>query len=267
MALALAVTVLAGLSTCVGGWLGTRRVALRPGVMAAALCFAAGVMITISVLEIAPSAQRALSEVVGGRAALLWVLGAMVVGGAVVHLFCHLMPHRFTPAEAGGGEDLRRIRSGELDVGLLRTGLLLAGVVGLHNLPEGLATLVATLDDPRVGVVLAAAIAIHNIPEGLVVAAPIYAATGSRRRAMLWAAASGLAEPVGAVLGYLALRALLPVEWVDLSLALVAGMMIAVSLVELIPTALRYAARRRDLVAGFSLGAVVMGLSLALLTL
>ncbi len=267
MALALAVTVLAGLSTCVGGWLGTRRVALRPGVMAAALCFAAGVMITISVVEIAPSAQRALSEVVGARAALLSVLGAMVVGGAVVHLFCHLMPHRFTPAEAGGGQDLRRIRSGDLDVGLLRTGLLLAGVVGLHNLPEGLATFVATLDDPTVGVVLAAAIAIHNIPEGLVVAAPIYAATGSRARAMAWAAASGLAEPVGAVLGYLVLQALLPEGWIDLSLALVAGMMVAVSVVELLPTARRQAASRRALVLGFVAGAAVMLLSLALLRL
>ncbi|WP_151525855.1 ZIP family metal transporter [Serinicoccus kebangsaanensis] len=267
MAFALLVTVLAGLSTCVGGWLGTRRQALHPGVMAAALCFAAGVMITISVVEIAPSALDALADLVGEQAALAWVLGAMAVGAALVHLLCHLMPHRLSPAEAGGGEDLRRIRSGALDLGLLRTGLLLAAVVGLHNLPEGLATLVSTLEDPTGGVILAVAIAIHNVPEGMVVAAPIYAATGSRARAMLWAALSGLAEPLGAVLGYLALRVLLPLEWVDLSLALVAGMMIAVSVVELLPTAMRYARRRRDLLVGFFLGAVVMVLSLALLSL
>ncbi|WP_022925368.1 ZIP family metal transporter [Serinicoccus marinus] len=267
MALALAVTVLAGLSTCVGGWLGTRRAALRTGVMAVALCFAAGVMITISVGEIAPSALSGLSGVVGDRTALLSVMVAMALGAATVHLVCHVMPHRFSPAETGGGQDLRRVRSGELDVGLLRTGLMLAAVVGLHNLPEGLATLVATLDDPTVGVVLAAAIAIHNIPEGMVVAAPIYAATGSRARAMLWAAASGLAEPVGAVLGYLVLQALLPDGWIDLSLALVAGMMIAVSVVELLPTARRHAGSRHALVLGFVAGAAVMLLSLALLRL
>lgn len=265
MTFALVVTLLAGLSTCVGGWLGTRSSMARPGVLAASLAFAAGLMITISVAEIAPAALAEIGALVGRPAAAAWVGGVMVIGALAVYGLCVLMPHHLNPAEYGGGEDLERVRSGELDPGLLRSGLLLAAVVGLHNLPEGLATFISTLQEPVGGVVLAVAIAIHNVPEGLAVAAPIYAATRSRGQAMFWATLSGLAEPVGALLGYLALRALLPTEWLILSLALVAGMMIAVSFLELLPSARRYQTRRREPLIGFLFGAVVMVLSLVLL--
>ena len=114
---------------------------------------------------------------------------------------------------------------------------------------------------------LALAIAIHNVPEGVAVAAPIYAATGNRRRALWWATLSGLAEPLGALLGYAVLLLVLPGDWIDLSLALVAGMMIAVSFLEMLPAARRYQARPAGPLVGFLLGAVLMVLSLALLRL
>merc|ERR1711957_255793 len=81
-------------------------------------------------------------------------------------------------------------------------GLKTALAIGLHNFPEGLATFVATLNEPRVGAVLAIAIGIHNIPEGLCVALPIYYATGDRKKAFLWGVLSGVSEPVAALLGW-----------------------------------------------------------------
>lgn len=265
MALALLVTTLAGLATCLGGWLGTRPALLAPHVLAASLAFAAGLMLTISVVEIIPGALAGLGELVGPGPALAWVLGVAVLGMLTVVVISALIPHRLNPGQTTGGRALERTRRGEVDARLLGSGMLLAVVVGLHNLPEGLATFVSTLQSPSGGVVLAVAIALHNVPEGLAVAAPIYAATGSRARALLWATLSGLAEPVGAVLGYLALRAVLAPEWLDLSLALVAGMMIAVSFSELLPAARRYQRRTQESLVGFLLGAVVMVLSLWLL--
>src|SRR5699024_9762556 len=105
------------------------------------------------------------------------------------------IPHDINPAEIAGGEQLDRINAGEVNPRLLRSGVLLAAVVGLHNLPEGLATFISTLERPSGGITLAVAIAIHNVPEGLAVAAPIYAATRSKLQALFWATLSGLAEP------------------------------------------------------------------------
>ena len=84
---------------------------------------------------------------------------------------------------------------------LTRMGMMTALAIGLHNFPEGIATFVATLEDPSVGAALAVAIGIHNIPEGLCVSIPIYYATGSRWRALGWALLSGLSEPIGKFFG------------------------------------------------------------------
>lgn len=260
MTLALVVALLAGLSTVVGGWLGTREQLLKRQALAASLAFAAGLMIAISVLEIAPQAVGELGDLVGVPAALGWVGGVLVVGALLVVVIHLVIPHDADPAELEG-------REGTDEARLLRSGLLIAAVVGLHNLPEGLATFMSTLQDPTSGITLAVAIAIHNVPEGVAVAAPIYAATRSRSRALAWAALSGLAEPVGAVVGYLLLSAVLPPEWLVLSLALVAGMMLAVSFLELLPAARRYETHYSQSLVGFFLGAVVMVLSLQLLRL
>ncbi|WP_298888443.1 ZIP family metal transporter [uncultured Serinicoccus sp.] len=261
MLLALGVTLLAGLATSVGGVVGTRSAMVRPGMMALALAFAAGLMMTISLLQIAPAALDSMSTALGRGAAVASVFGAMTLGAGVVYALRRLLPHR-PHRPAPGAPDVRG-----LDPTLLRSGVLIALVVTLHNLPEGLATFLSTVEDPAGGAVLALAIAIHNVPEGLAVAAPIYAATRNRRQAMLWATLSGLAEPLGGLLGYLALRAVLPADWLDLSLGLVAGMMVAVSLLELVPGARRYAVGHREVLVGLFLGAVVMVVSLALLRL
>ena len=148
MLLAFVVTLLAGLSTVIGGWLGTRTQVLRRDVLAAALAFAAGIMIAISVVEIAPSALASVGEVVGEVEALFWVGGAALLGAMLVVLIDKGIPRDVNPAEIGGGDQLDRIQAGQIDARLLRSGILLAAVVALHNLPEGLATFVSTLKEP-----------------------------------------------------------------------------------------------------------------------
>lgn len=258
MALAFAVTLLAGLSTCLGGWLGTHHTLRRRDVLAAALAAAGGLMIAISVLEIVPGAVVDMVPLVGHRAALLWTIGMVVLGALAVLGVSRTLPSRVDPGQVAGAE-------GAADVRLLRSGMVVAVVISLHNLPEGLITFVSVLQEPVLGLAIAGAIALHNIPEGVAVAAPVYAATGSRRRALVWATVAGLAEPVGAVIGYLLIVALLPAGYVVLALALVAGMMLAVAVTELLPTAMRYATHPLQPVLGGAVGAAVMIGSLVLL--
>uniref|UniRef100_A0A7S1FTD3 Zinc transporter n=2 Tax=Corethron hystrix TaxID=216773 RepID=A0A7S1FTD3_9STRA len=150
---------------------------------------------------------------------------------------------------------------------LQQMGLKTALAIGIHNFPEGLATFVATLEDPRVGFVLAIAIGIHNIPEGLCVALPIYYATGNRMRAFLWACLSGLSEPIAALLGWAVLARSFNDSTYAAMFGLVAGMMVMICVKELLPTARRY--DKNDLVVTYSFigGMVVMALSLVLFRL
>jgi len=105
------------------------------------------------------------------------------------------------------------------------------------------------------------AIAIHNIPEGLAVAAPIYAATGSRSKAFWWSFLSGVSEPVGAGLGALILLPFLNESLLGGVLAAVAGIMVFISIDELVPASKEYGHDHLAII-GLILGMVVMALSL-----
>ena len=150
---------------------------------------------------------------------------------------------------------------------LVKMGLSTALAIALHNFPEGLATFVAALEDPSVGAVLAIAIGIHNIPEGLCVALPIYYATGNRWKAFMWGCLSGLSEPVAALLGWAVLANAVSDDVYAILFGLVSGMMVIISLKELIPTAHRY--DPEDTVVTYSLigGMVIIALSLVLFKL
>jgi len=143
-------------------------------------------------------------------------------------------------------------------------GLKTALAIGLHNFPEGLATFVATLNEPRVGAVLAIAIGIHNIPEGLCVALPIYYATGDRKKAFLWACLSGASEPVAAALGWWVLAGRFGDKTYAWMFGLVAGMMVTICAKELLPTAHRYDKGDTVVTYSFIVGMVIMALSLVL---
>lgn len=143
-------------------------------------------------------------------------------------------------------------------------GIQTAVAIALHNFPEGLATFVAVLEDPKIGAILACAIGIHNIPEGFCVALPIYYATGNRAKAFWWGALSGMSEPVGALLGWLVLANSFSDAIYGLMFGLVAGMMVMISLKELLPTAYRYDPGDTVVTNSLIAGMVVISLSLVL---
>jgi ZIP family zinc transporter len=154
---------------------------------------------------------------------------------------------------------------------LMRMGLFTALAIGIHNLPEGLATFLAALEDPQLGVAIAVAIALHNIPEGVSVSVPIYYATGKRRKAFFYSFLSGLAEPVGAGIAYLAILffaggpgGVLPPQLTGILFGGVAGIMVYISLDELLPTSRAYG-QGHDSLFGLLGGMVVMALSLLLM--
>jgi ZIP family zinc transporter len=167
-----------------------------------------------------------------------------------------LVPHEYI-----GQRDYAAPRSAER---LKRTGLLAAFGIGIHNFPEGMATFAGSLKDVNLGIAIAAAIAIHNIPEGLAVSAPVYASTGSRRKAFLWSFLSGVSEPVGAALAAVLLLPFLSAAVLGWMLAVVAGVMVAIALDELVPAAKSFGSFHTPIL-GVITGMLVMAVSLWLL--
>ena len=146
----------------------------------------------------------------------------------------------------------------------MRTGMLVAFGIGIHTFPEGMATFAGALQDVRLGTAIAVAIAIHNIPEGLAVSAPVYTATGSRGKAFLWSFLSGISEPVGAGLAALVLLPFLTPTLLGWLLAVVAGIMVAISLDEIVPAAKSFGSEHTPIV-GVIAGMLVMAFSLWML--
>ncbi len=253
---ALILTALAGLSTGIGGLIGvaTRR---EPGprFMTLTLGFAAGVMVMVSFVELLPGGI----ETIGFGPAQVAFFGGMLS----MFLIDALVPHTYIaerhPAERGRREGGRGRRQR-----LLETGLFVALGLGIHNFPEGMATFTATLKDVQLGIAIAVAIAMHNIPEGLAVSAPIYAATGSRSQAFLWSFLAGLAEPAGAALAAVVLLPFLTDALLGWLLSAVAGVMIFISLDELVPAAREFGEEHLA-ITGVIFGMMVMAASLSML--
>lgn len=254
--LALSVTVLAGLSTVLGSLAVVRGDRSDPRLLALALAFAGGAMVYVSLVEILGKSIGSLAEVHGDRAGYALGTLSLFLGIGALALLDRLVPNPHADlGAAGGGPD-----QGALG----RVGLLAAAAITAHNLPEGMATFFATLDDPAVGATLAVAIAIHNIPEGISIAVPVYYATGSRSKAVLATVVAGLAEPVGAVLGYLVLAPFLSATVLGLLFGAIAGVMVFLALDELLPAAKRHAVGH-ETTYGMIGGMAVLALSLVLL--
>ena len=258
---AFSLTLLAGLSTGLGSLLGLWLGQGSSRLLALALSFSAGVLLYVSFVEIFAKARASLSPLLGpGQGYALSVL-AFFGGIALIALVDHWLPvHALLPTTL---ENSRTTPPTE-DRRLWRLGLVSAIAIAIHNFPEGLATFLGGLSNPRLGISIAIAIAIHNIPEGLAIAAPVVAATGNRRMAFLLSFASGLAEPMGAAVGYLLLRYLYSPLLMGIVFAGVAGMMVYLCLDELLPAAQRIGSHRLTM-AGVVGGMAVMALSLVLL--
>ena len=146
---------------------------------------------------------------------------------------------------------------------LMRMGVFTALAIAIHNFPEGLATFVSALQDPGIAIPIVVAIAIHNIPEGIAVSVPIYQATGSKIKAFKYSFLSGLAEPAGALIGWLVLMPFMNDTIFGIIFAGVAGIMVFISFDELLPAAREYGEHHLSLY-GLISGMIVMAVSLLL---
>lgn len=264
---AFGLTIFAGLSTGVGSALAFFGKQTNKTFLSLSLGFSAGVMIYVSLVEIFQKAQTSLrtafsSDFTGSAVTVACFFGGM----GVIALIDKLVPSYENPHEFP--DDPKAVLSEEaMPSGkshpLYRMGIFSALAIAIHNFPEGLATFMAALQDPIMGVSIAVAIAIHNIPEGIAVSVPIFYATGSRRKALWFSFLSGLAEPVGAAIGFIILLPFLNEFLFGIIFAAVAGIMVYISLDELLPSAEKYGHHHHALY-GLIGGMAVMAVSLVM---
>lgn len=263
---AFGLVLFAGLSTGIGSVLAFFAKKTNTKFLSISLGFSAGVMLYVSFVEIFQKALVALTaEDVMGKVSGTWAtVGAFFGGMVIIAMIDKLVPSIENPHEM---HDAAEMSPGKVGPGhsqkLMRMGLMSALAIGIHNFPEGLATFAGALQDPSAGIAIAVAIAIHNIPEGIAVSVPVYYATGSKKKAFYYSFASGLSEPIGALLGYFVL-----IKWFSPALfgmlfAGVAGIMVFISLDELLPTAEKYG-EHHLCIYGLVAGMVVMAISLLL---
>ncbi|NQU24178.1 MAG: zinc transporter ZupT [Candidatus Nealsonbacteria bacterium] len=291
--IALALTVFAGMATSIGSAIAFFAKRTNYRFLSVATGFSAGVMLYVSFVEIFVKGTDSLVDAYGpywGH----WINAASFFGGILLIGIIDVLipsasnPHEThteqettplhddsaplpdfdaiaaDPAHAAAGAHDHRVD----DAKLLRMGMFTALAIGIHNFPEGLVTFLAALEDPSVGVAIAIAIALHNIPEGISVSVPIFYATGNRKKAFIYSSLSGLAEPVGAVIAYVVLRSFLGGEIPPLVMGAlfggVGGIMVYISLDELLPTSRAYG-KGHDSLFGLVAGMAVMALSLLLM--
>jgi len=270
--LAFAVTLGAGLATGIGSTIAFFAKTTNKGFFATSMGFSAGVMIYLSFVEIMPKSTAYLGEYLPEVEAAAVAAGALVAGLVLMAVIDALVPSGANPHENTQVELLGESQTplpevqDATDKVLLRMGVFVALAIAIHNFPEGLATFLLVLDDPQIGIALAIAVAMHNIPEGIAVSVPVYYATKSRLKAFRLSFLSGLAEPAGAVIGYLILAQFLNHFVLGVIFAMVAGVMVFLAIDTLLPTA-RNSARGHLTVYGVIAGMAVMAASLVLLRL
>jgi ZIP family zinc transporter len=291
---ALGLTAFAGLATGIGSIIAFTAKLSSYRFLSVATGFSAGVMLYVSFVEIFFKGQTALVEHYGDPAGHWVNVAAFFCGMLLIGLIDNFIPEETNPHEIPSEDeaDMLHGKSASLwDIAknstcpskapakplpghekkLMRMGLFTALAIGIHNFPEGLATFLAALEDPQLGVAIAVAIALHNIPEGVSVSVPIYYATGKRRKAFFYSLLSGLAEPVGAGIAYLGIvlfaggpGGVLPPQLTGILFGGVAGIMVYISLDELLPTSRAYG-QGHDSLFGLVGGMAVMALSLLLM--
>jgi ZIP family zinc transporter len=259
---ALALTIFAGLSTGIGSLIGFMSKEFNPRFLTISLGFSAGVMIYVSMIEIFVKAKDSLSISFGDKMGYVLTVVSFFVGIAVIALIDKLIPSYENPHEMNVEQKIKD-STDEQKKKLMRMGIFSALAIGIHNFPEGLATFMSGLTNPTLGVSIAVAVAIHNIPEGLAVSAPIFYATQSRIKAFVLSFLSGLAEPIGALVGYFVLRSIFNEATFGIIFASVAGIMVYISLDELLPTAEEYG-KHHLAIGGLIVGMFIMALSLLL---
>ncbi len=273
---AIILTLCAGLATGVGGIIIIFAKKFNPKFLSLAMGFSAGVMIFISLAELFPEAKESLSLIYGEKLGYIYTLIAFFGGMGLIAIIDNLVPgeenpHEITELTLEGVEKkehgktlpVENSHNHHSNKKLLRVGILSCIVIGVHNFPEGIATFVSAMESPALGLSIAFAIALHNIPEGIAIAIPIYYSTKSKWKAITFATLSGLAEPIGGLIGYYLLSEILHDSFLGIILAMVAGIMVYISLDELLPTAENYG-KHHIAIAGVIAGMVFIGFGLVL---
>jgi ZIP family zinc transporter len=264
--LAFGFTLIAGLSTGIGSAIALFAKKTSTNFLSISLGFSAGVMIYVSMIEIFQEAQTALKQAMGSRPGALVTVAAFFGGMLLIGIIDKLIPKKDNPHEFGYSEDTSqdsKSQKNKNDKKLMRTGLFTALAIAIHNFPEGIATFVSALQSPSLAIPIVVAIALHNIPEGIAVSMPIYHATGNKKKAFLYSFASGLSEPLGALVAYLILMPFLNDILFGIIFATVAGIMVFISFDELLPAAREYGKHHLSIL-GLVAGMAVMAISLLL---
>lgn len=255
--IAFLMTLFAGLSTGIGSLIAFVAKRTNTNFLSLSLGLSAGVMIYVSFMEMLPKSLDSLMGAYGEKPATLYMILGFFGGIALIALIDFLVPESRNPHEMHGVEEMKSNHR------LKQTGIITAITIAIHNFPEGIATFMSALTSMEVAIPITAAIAIHNIPEGIAVAVPIYNSTGSKKKAFWLSFASGLAEPMGALIAYLFLLPFWSPVLDAIILSMVAGIMVFISLDELLPSAEKYGKHHLSII-GMVGGMGVMALSLYL---
>ena len=258
--LAFGLTMIAGLSTGIGSLIALVAKHTNSKFLCASLCFSAGVMLYVSFMDLIPIAKEALVSDFGDKTGTISLILAFFGGMGLIMLIDFLIPQNNNPHEMQGVEEMSMFDNRK--IALKRAGIVVALSLVAHNFPEGIATFTSAIDNGlSVAIPITIAIAIHNIPEGIAVSVPIYHATGNKRKAFWLSFLTGLAEPLGALIAFLFLSPFWSPSVNGIVMASVAGIMVYISLDELLPTAEKYGEHHIS-ISGLITGMVVMALSL-----
>ena len=261
---AMALTIFAGLSTGIGGLIVLLVSRTNTKILSISLGFSAGVMIYVSFVELLEESRHLLSASLGAELGGVLSVVAFFGGILITGIIDKLVPSYENPHESRNVNSMQEASQVAPSQKLLRTGIFTAGIIIMHNLPEGMATFVSAIQEPKLGIAIAIAIAIHNIPEGISVAIPVYYATNSKRKAFRWSLISGLGEPLGAIIAYFILMPFLNNTIFGILFGVIAGIMIYISFDELLPSAHEYGEHHLTII-GLISGMLIMAVSLLII--
>lgn len=241
---------IAGLSTVIGALVVFFTKTKNDSFLTFALGFSAGVMLTISFTDLLPTAESSISQYHGKVSGVFWSILFLLIGAFMAYLI-----DAFIPTEANN-----QPVSNKKNFDLFRVGIVSTIALMIHNFPEGIATFISGYQDTALGISVALAITLHNVPEGITIAMPIYYATKSRYKAIKYALLSGIAEPFGALIAFLCLKPFINELILGIIFAVVSGIMLYISLAELIPSSRKYGYHNLSLLSIF-LGISIMPLT------
>ncbi len=258
--LAFLLTAIAGLSTGIGSLMVIFTKRTNKRFLAFSLGLSAGVMIYVSFVEILSKANESLIGLYGEKLGSVYAVVGFFAGILIIFIIDKFLPEMGNPHEAHTVEEMDG-EDKEHKENLMRMGVFTALAIAIHNFPEGIATFISALEDPKTGIAITAAVAIHNIPEGIAVAVPIFYATNDRKKAFTYSFLSGLSEPIGAIIGYFLIVRFIGDSAFGFIFAAVAGIMVYISLDELLPAAREYGEHHISML-GLVMGMGIMALSL-----